>query len=56
MAKGRSSARESGFPKSSFAATTAATVLAELESGLGRPIRLQAESLYAIDRYDVVLV
>mgnify|MGYP003901808033 CR=1 FL=1 len=32
------------------------TVLAELESGLGRPIRLQAESLYAIDRYDVVLV
>lgn len=32
------------------------TVLAELESGVGRPIRLQAESLYEIDRYDVVLV
>ncbi|MBM4192394.1 MAG: ribonuclease G [Gammaproteobacteria bacterium] len=32
------------------------TVLAELESSVGRPIRLQAESLYGIDRYDVVLV
>jgi ribonuclease G len=30
-------------------------VLAELEGASGRPIRLQAESLYAIDRYDVVL-
>ena len=32
------------------------TVLAELESSVGRPIRLQSESLYEIDRYDVVLV
>ncbi|MFM7397230.1 MAG: ribonuclease G [Gammaproteobacteria bacterium] len=32
------------------------TVLAELEGSVGRPIRLQAESLYEIDRYDVVLV
>jgi ribonuclease G len=30
-------------------------VLAELEGAAGRPIRLQAESLYSIDRYDVVL-
>ena len=30
-------------------------VLAELESTLQRPIRLQAEALYDIDRYDVVL-
>jgi ribonuclease G len=32
-----------------------ATVLAELETAVGRPIRLQAEPLYAIDHYDVVL-
>jgi ribonuclease G len=32
------------------------TVLAELEGSVGRPIRLQAESLYEIDRFDVVLV
>lgn len=32
------------------------TVLAELEAGVGRPIRLQAEALYEIDRYDVVPV
>ena len=31
-------------------------VLAELEASAGRPIRLQAEALYEIDRYDVVLV
>jgi ribonuclease G len=31
-------------------------VLAELEAGTGRPIRLQAESLYEVDRYDVVPV
>lgn len=31
-------------------------VLAELESTLRRPVRLQAEALYEIDRYDVVLV
>ena len=31
-------------------------VLAELEAQSGRPIRLQAESLYEVDRYDVVLV
>ena len=31
-------------------------VLGELEGAVGRPIRLQAESLYDIDRYDVVLV
>jgi hypothetical protein len=30
-------------------------VLAELETQVGRPIRLQAEPLYAIDHYDVVL-
>ncbi|MDQ2640701.1 MAG: ribonuclease G [Pseudomonadota bacterium] len=29
--------------------------LAELETQVGRPIRLQAEPLYAIDQYDVVL-
>jgi ribonuclease G len=32
-----------------------ANVLAELETQVGRPIRLQAEALYAIDHYDVVL-
>jgi ribonuclease G len=32
-----------------------AAVLAELETAVGRPIRLQAEPLYAIDHYDVVL-
>lgn len=32
------------------------TVLAELESTLARPIRLQAENLYDVDRFDVVLV
>jgi ribonuclease G len=32
------------------------TVLAELEAETERPIRLQAEALYDIDRYDVVLV
>ncbi|MBM4217622.1 MAG: Rne/Rng family ribonuclease, partial [Gammaproteobacteria bacterium] len=32
------------------------TVFVELEASVGRPIRLQAESLYEIDRYDVVLV
>ncbi|MFZ9993682.1 MAG: ribonuclease G [Steroidobacteraceae bacterium] len=32
------------------------TVLAELESGLARPIRLQSEALYDADRFDVVLV
>jgi ribonuclease G len=32
-----------------------ASVLAELETQLGRPIRLQAEPLYGIDQYDVVL-
>jgi ribonuclease G len=32
-----------------------ASVLAELETQLGRPIRLQAEALYGIDQYDVVL-
>jgi ribonuclease G len=31
------------------------TVLAELETQVGRPIRLQAEPLYGIDQYDVVL-
>jgi len=31
-------------------------VLAELEALTGRPIRLQAESLYEVDQYDVVLV
>jgi ribonuclease G len=30
-------------------------VLAELETQVGRPIRLQSEPLYAIDHYDVVL-
>ena len=32
------------------------SVLAELEALTGRPIRLQAESLYEVDQYDVVLV
>ena len=32
------------------------TVLAELEAGVGRPIRLQSETLYDADRFDVVLV
>jgi ribonuclease G len=32
-----------------------AAVLAELETQVGRPIRLQPENLYAIDQYDVVL-
>jgi ribonuclease G len=32
------------------------TVLAELEAETERPIRLQAEALYEIDRYDVVLI
>ena len=31
-------------------------VLAELETACGRPIRLQAEALYDVDQYDVVLV
>jgi ribonuclease G len=30
-------------------------VLAELESTVGRPIRLQSESLYEVDQYDVVV-
>ena len=30
--------------------------LAELESQVGRPIRLQAEALYGVDQYDVVLI
>jgi ribonuclease G len=32
-----------------------ASALAELETQVGRPIRLQAEALYGIDQYDVVL-
>jgi len=32
------------------------SVLAELESAVARPIRLQTEALYEIDHYDVVLV
>jgi ribonuclease G len=32
-----------------------APVLAELETQVGRPIRLQSEPLYGIDQYDVVL-
>ncbi|MEO6186069.1 MAG: ribonuclease G [Steroidobacteraceae bacterium] len=32
-----------------------ASVLAELETQVGRPIRLQTEALYGIDQYDVVL-
>ena len=32
-----------------------APVLAELETQLGRPIRLRAEPLYGVDQYDVVL-
>jgi ribonuclease G len=31
------------------------SVLAELETQVGRPIRLQAEALYGVDQYDVVL-
>jgi ribonuclease G len=30
--------------------------LAELEPQVGRPIRLQAEALYGVDQYDVVLI
>jgi ribonuclease G len=30
--------------------------MAELESQVGRPIRLQAEALYGVDQYDVVLI
>jgi ribonuclease G len=30
--------------------------MAELETQLARPIRLQAEALYGVDQYDVVLV
>jgi ribonuclease G len=30
--------------------------LAELESQVGRPIRLQVEALYGVDQYDVVLI
>ncbi len=30
--------------------------LAELEAGVGRPIRLQSEALYEVDQYDVVLM
>ena len=30
--------------------------LAELEEFTGKPIRLQSESMYAQDRFDVVLV
>jgi ribonuclease G len=33
----------------------AATALAELEPLVGRPIRLQSESLYDVDQFDVVL-
>ncbi|MEO7775730.1 MAG: ribonuclease G [Steroidobacteraceae bacterium] len=32
-----------------------APVLAELETQVGRPIRLQSEALYGVDQYDVVL-
>jgi ribonuclease G len=32
-----------------------ATVLADLEAQVGKPIRLQAEALYDIDQYDLVL-
>jgi ribonuclease G len=32
------------------------SVLAELESALTRPIRLQSEALYDADRFDVVLI
>jgi ribonuclease G len=30
--------------------------MAELEAQIGRPIRLQAEALYGVDQYDVVLI
>jgi ribonuclease G len=33
-----------------------ASAMAELESQIGRPIRLQAEALYGVDQYDVVLI
>jgi ribonuclease G len=33
-----------------------AAALAELEPQVGRPIRLQAEALYGVDQYDVVLI
>jgi ribonuclease G len=33
-----------------------APALAELEPQVGRPIRLQAETLYGVDQYDVVLI
>jgi ribonuclease G len=33
-----------------------AATLAELEPQVGRPIRLQAEALYGVDQYDVVLI
>jgi ribonuclease G len=33
-----------------------ASALAELEPQVGRPIRLQAEALYGVDQYDVVLI
>jgi ribonuclease G len=32
------------------------STLAELEPQVGRPIRLQAEALYGVDQYDVVLI
>ncbi len=32
------------------------SALAELEPQVGRPIRLQAEALYGVDQYDVVLI
>ncbi len=35
--------------------TEEAAVLAELETQVGRPIRLQSEPLYALDHFDVVL-
>jgi ribonuclease G len=33
-----------------------APAVAELEAQVGRPIRLQVEALYDVDRFDVVLV
>ena len=30
--------------------------MVELETQLARPIRLQAEALYGVDQYDVVLI
>jgi ribonuclease G len=32
-----------------------AVVMADMEAQVGKPIRLQAEALYGIDQYDVVL-